>query len=215
MPYTYEYPRPMFTVDAVVMAVRDARLEVLLVRRKHDPFGGCWAMPGGFVDMDETLEAAVARELEEETGLSGIRLTQMHTFGDPGRDPRGRAISTAYLALVDPARHTPRAADDADAAQWLPVAEARGLAFDHDKMVACGWERLRYIADHAGLGAQILPERFRLDALRGIYEAVEGRPLDARSFESLMRSRGIVEPAGEGEDNAQLYRFAPGRVAPI
>lgn len=159
MRYTYDYPRPMFTVDAVLLAERDGQWHVLLVQRKNDPYAGKWALPGGFVDEDEPLEAAVARELEEETGISGVRLEQFHTFGDPGRDPRGRSISTAYLAIVDASRLTPRAADDAVDVRWVPVSEATDLAFDHAKIIACAVERLRVFSGHAGIGLQSLPVR--------------------------------------------------------
>ena len=142
-PFIYDYPRPMVTVDAVVFAVRDDALEVLLIQRKHDPYEGQWALPGGFVDMDETLETAAARELEEETGLAGICLEQVHTFGDPGRDPRGRSISTAYVGLADPAKHTVKGGDDAADAAWFPVASLPALAFDHGLIVEYALERLR------------------------------------------------------------------------
>lgn len=208
--YCYEYPRPMVTVDAVVMAVRDDRLDVLLVRRKLDPCAGMWALPGGFVDMEEPLEAAVLRELEEETGLTGICFSQLYTFGDPGRDPRGRSITTAYLALVDASRFAPKAADDAQAVCWRPVSGATDLAFDHAKIVACGAERLRFYAAHTGVGAQALPESFTLDELRAFYEAVQGEALEPRAFEDRMKADSLLAPAGDGR-----YKFATGRVAPV
>lgn len=136
--YTYDYPRPMVTVDAVVFAMRDGALEVLLIERKNPPFQGTWALPGGFVEMDETLEEAVARELEEETGVRGVHLEQFHTFGDPGRDPRGRSISTAYWALVDSAACEVRADDDAADVRWFPAAALPELAFDHRVIVEHG-----------------------------------------------------------------------------
>lgn len=133
--YVYPYPRPMVTVDAVVFTMRDERREVLLIERKNAPFAGKWALPGGFVEMSETLEAAAARELEEETGLSGVPLRQFGVFGDPGRDPRGRSIAVAFLGEADWRRVQPRAADDATAAQWFPVDALPPLAFDHTRIV--------------------------------------------------------------------------------
>src|SRR5437660_12557768 len=109
--YTYDYPRPAVTVD-VVIVTQEKKPRVLLIRRKHDPFAGMWAIPGGFVDMDEPLEAAARRELHEETGLEADRLEQLYTFGDPDRDPRGRTISVAYLTRVNPRQLKPRAGDD-------------------------------------------------------------------------------------------------------
>lgn len=181
------------------------------MRRKNEPFGGYWATPGGFVDEDETLAHAVARELEEETGVQGIDLLQFHTFGDPGRDPRGRAITTAYLALVNAADHSPRAADDADAVRWCPVNEARGLAFDHDRIVAGALAQLRIFASYTGIGAQTVPARFALDTLRRVYETVEERHHPSDAFLARLSSQGIVEPDG----NSGLYRFAVGRVAAL
>ena len=141
-PFCYEYPRPAVTVD-VVIVTRERRPRVLLIRRKHDPFAGLWAVPGGFVDMDEALEAAAARELREETGVSAQRLEQLHTFGDPGRDPRGRTISVAYLARVDPEEVHPEAADDAAEVGWHPLDAPPALAFDHAKILERARVRLK------------------------------------------------------------------------
>lgn len=140
--YSYEYPRPAVTVD-VVMVTREERRRVLLIRRKHDPFAGTWAIPGGFVDMDESLEDAARRELFEETGLRTGRLEQLHTFGDPGRDPRGRTISVVYLAVVNPARLKPEAADDAAEVGWHSFLRPPPLAFDHAQILALARKRLR------------------------------------------------------------------------
>lgn len=133
--YVYDYPRPMVTVDAVVFTLRDGHRELLLIQRKNPPYAGCWALPGGFVDMDESLECAVARELAEETGLSGIALTQFHAFGDPGRDPRGRNICIAYVGEADWRSAAPRAADDAGDVRWFPLDALPPLAFDHARIV--------------------------------------------------------------------------------
>ncbi|HNR31844.1 MAG TPA: NUDIX hydrolase [Candidatus Hydrogenedentes bacterium] len=133
--FVYPYPRPMVTVDAVVFTVRDGRREVLLIERKHAPFAGSWAFPGGFVEMDETLDAAAARELDEETGLTGIPLRQFHAFGDPGRDPRGRSIAVAYVGEADWRKVSPQAADDARAARWFPADAPPPLAFDHARIL--------------------------------------------------------------------------------
>ena len=132
--YCYDYPRPSVTVD-VVIVTREDRPRVLLVRRRDDPFAGSWALPGGFIDMDETLEAAARRELREETGVETGELEQLYTFGDPGRDPRGRTISVAYLARVAPGEVHPVAADDAAAVGWFPLDALPPLAFDHDRIL--------------------------------------------------------------------------------
>ena len=121
MAYTYEYPRPALTVDAVVFGYREGELSVLLVERGEEPFAGDWALPGGFVDMDEDLEAAARRELEEETSVTPVFLEQLGAWGAPGRDPRGRVVTVAYLALVSQAAHDAHAATDAADAAWHPV----------------------------------------------------------------------------------------------
>jgi 8-oxo-dGTP diphosphatase len=127
----------------VVIVTRERKPRVLLIRRKNEPFAGMWAIPGGFVDMEETLEAAARRELLEETGVKADDLEQLHTFGDPGRDPRGRTISVVYLARVDPARIKPLAADDAAEVGWHDLAKLPPLAFDHLQVLAVARERLK------------------------------------------------------------------------
>jgi len=150
LPYTYEYPRPAVTVDIAVFARRGGALQVLLIQRKHAPFEGAWALPGGFVDEHEALEAAAARELREETGLTGVTLAQVGAFGRPGRDPRGHTVSVAFVALVDADRVSVAAGDDAARAEWHPWsalrvggAGGRGLplAFDHDEVLAAAKEK--------------------------------------------------------------------------
>jgi 8-oxo-dGTP diphosphatase len=140
--FTYAYPRPAVTVDVVIVS-RDKPLRVLLIRRKHEPYAGMWAIPGGFVDMDEGLETAARRELYEETRVRAARLVQVQTFGDPKRDPRGRTISVVYLARVDAARVRPRAADDAAAAGWHALEQLPRLAFDHEKILALVRRRIK------------------------------------------------------------------------
>ena len=144
--FTYDYPRPAVTVD-IVIVTRGRNPRVLLIRRKHDPFAGKWAIPGGFVDIDESLETAARRELAEETGLRVHRLEQLHTFGDPGRDPRGRTISVAYLAQIDARKVRPRAGDDAAEAAWHSLRRPPSLAFDHAQILACARRRLKEMGE--------------------------------------------------------------------
>jgi 8-oxo-dGTP diphosphatase len=132
--YTYDYPRPAVTVDIVVLS-SDRDPQVLLVRRKQEPFAGSWAIPGGFIDMEETLESAARRELLEETGLKAAKLIQVKTFGDPDRDPRGRTISVVYLTHADRHRTKPRAADDAAQVGWHSLRRPPKLAFDHARIL--------------------------------------------------------------------------------
>jgi 8-oxo-dGTP diphosphatase len=139
--FTYEYPRPALTVD-LVLATREIRPRVLLIRRKKDPFAGSWALPGGFVDENERLGDAARRELVEETGLAAGDLEQLYTAGDPGRDPRGWTVSVVYLARVDAAQLAPVAADDAEAVEWFPLDELPSLAFDHAMILGRARARL-------------------------------------------------------------------------
>jgi 8-oxo-dGTP diphosphatase len=133
--YTYDFPRPSVTVD-VALVTREKRSRILLIRRKHGPFAGAWALPGGFIDLDETLEASARRELREETGVEVDDLEQLHAFGDPGRDPRGRTISVVFLARADADSLRPAAADDAAEVGWHTLDELPPLAFDHDRILA-------------------------------------------------------------------------------
>jgi 8-oxo-dGTP diphosphatase len=135
MKFTYAYPRPMVTVD-IAIVTRETKPRVLLIRRKHAPYTGMWALPGGYLNMDESLEEAARRELREETGVRAARLEQVHTFGDPGRDPRGRTITVLYLARIDPAQVKPQAADDAAEVGWHRLDRPPRLAFDHRQILS-------------------------------------------------------------------------------
>ena len=130
MSYTYEYPRMAVTVDAVVLAKQAAATQVLLILRKHDPCADCWALPGGFVDMEETSEEAAYRELEEETGINGVALKRLDVFDALGRDPRGRTISIVYIGYTNEPIEA-KGNDDAKDAQWFDVTALPALAFDH------------------------------------------------------------------------------------
>jgi 8-oxo-dGTP diphosphatase len=140
--YCYDYPRPCVAAD-VVLVSRDARPRVLLIQRKHDPFAGCWALPGGFINLDETLEESALRELREETGVDSAKLEFLDVFGDPGRDPRGRIISVVYLARVHAKQLNPAAADDAADVGWFSLSRPPELAFDHAKILAAARARLK------------------------------------------------------------------------
>ncbi|MFC6161469.1 NUDIX hydrolase [Kribbella jiaozuonensis] len=200
--------------DLVILTVRDGRLQVLLIRRGIPPYQGRWALPGGFVRPDEDLETTARRELAEETGLSSdrIHLEQVATYGAPDRDPRGRVVSVAYLALV-PDLPAPVAGSDAASAQWVEVAEvdAGRLAFDHHRILADGVERARAKLEYSPLATAFCPPEFTISELRGIYEAVWGTPLDPRNFHrKVTKTADFVTPAGttttrDGGRPAQLF----------
>ena len=140
MSFTYSYPRPTVTVDCIVFQKRNDHYFVLLIRRGNEPFKGFWAIPGGFVEMDESLESAASRELAEETGLKGIALEQFHAFGDPLRDPRHRTISVAYVGFTDD-NQLVKAGDDAAEVGWFGVNDLPPLAFDHPKILKMAFQR--------------------------------------------------------------------------
>ena len=142
--YVYDWPRPMVTVDAVVFAVTADAIKLLLIKRGHEPFKGKWAFPGGFIGMDEELDDAVARELQEETGLTSVPLEQMHTFGKPGRDPRGRQITVVYMGIIKEGLDLIKAGDDAAMAQWFDInALPSDMSFDHDIVAQFAIDRLK------------------------------------------------------------------------
>jgi 8-oxo-dGTP diphosphatase len=141
--YVYEWPRPMVTVDAIVLKLSGDKVKVLLIKRRNDPFRGLWAIPGGFVDMDEDLPDAAARELAEETGIRGLKLEQMHTFGKPGRDPRGRNVTVAYMAVIGTEKVKVKAGDDAAKTKWFDTDKLPKLAFDHNEVIAAAAAKLK------------------------------------------------------------------------
>ncbi|MBN1506976.1 MAG: NUDIX hydrolase [Sedimentisphaerales bacterium] len=135
----------MVTVDAAVFAFFDGKPRLLLIQRKHEPFQGRWALPGGFVEIDEDLPKAIARELAEETGLRNVPLEQLHTFGKPGRDPRGRTITIAHFGIAEGDCGQARAADDAADVRWFDIGQLPHMAFDHDDIARRAMERLKQL----------------------------------------------------------------------
>ncbi len=223
--FTYPYPRPSVTVDTVLFALRPRDLAVLLVRRGHPPFQGDWALPGGFVDQNEPLEAAARRELEEETGISGVVFEQLGAYGDPGRDPRGHTVSIVYYTFVI-SEPRPTAGDDAAEAAWLPLRKlalpsarrrtsgnAVKLAFDHGEIIEAARARLqeRLHTPTLRTAFPMVPPHFTLTELQHVYEAVFGRALEARNFRArLNESKAVVaiDAARHARDaRQQLYRW--------
>lgn len=223
MPEGYTPPnaeRPAVTVDVVIFSLREDDLKVLLIRRAAPPFKGKWAIPGGYVHPDESLDAAALRELEEESGLRDVYLEQLYTFGEPKRDPRGRVITVAYFALVadDVAA---RAGDDAAEAAWRSVYDLPDLAFDHTEILNYALRRLRYKLEYTSVGFELLPNEFTLTELQTAYEIVLGEKLDKRNFRRRLLEAGVLAETsryreGEGQGRpARLYRYRKNAVMEI
>lgn len=212
MGHTYEYPRPALTVDCVVFGLDEEDLKVLLIQRGLEPFAGRWALPGGFVRVEESLDAAARRELQEEAGVRGVFLEQLYTFGEPNRDPRERVVSVAYYALVKLGEHHVMAATDARSAAWFAVDDTPKLAFDHNRILEAAHGRLRGKVRYQPIGFELLPPKFTLRRLQHLYETILDRPLDKRNFRKKILSMGILVDLDEIETDvahraARLYAF--------
>lgn len=212
MPYSYEYARPALTVDCVVFGLDDEELKVLLIERALEPFQGKWALPGGFVRIEESLDDAAMRELREETGLQKVYLEQLYSIGDLNRDPRERVVTVAYYALVRLSSHKVKAATDARQALWFSIDDLPKLAFDHDKILKMAHERLRGKVRYQPIGFELLPQKFTLRQLQHLYEVVLDRELDKRNFRKKILGMEILEELDEVETDvahraARLYRF--------
>ena len=208
------YERPSVTVDVVIFTLQAREL---LVRRRRWPYVGDWGIPGGFVEMHESLDQAARRELEEETGVHDVYLEQLYTFGDPGRDPRTRVISVAYIALIRADMQQLRVSDESIDLRWFPVsALPEPLAFDHARVQSFALNRLRSKLEYTTLAFQLLPEVFSILELKHIYEQILGEQLDKGNFYRKIKEAGVLEPTGmlrEGRGRpTHLYRFKRSRA---
>ncbi|MEM1071945.1 MAG: NUDIX domain-containing protein [Planctomycetota bacterium] len=212
MSFTYEFARPALTVDCVVFGVDEDDLKVMLIQRGVNPFKGKWAIPGGFVRVDESLESAARRELEEETGIRDVFLEQLCTFGDVERDPRERVVSVAYFALTNLIGHNVDARSDASNAAWFALGDLPELPFDHAAILDAAIERLRGKLRYQPIGFELLPDRFTLTQLQRVYEIVLDRDIDKRNFRKKILAMEILKDTGEVEKDvahraARLYGF--------
>jgi len=212
MPHTYQYPRAALTVDCVVFGFDEGELKILLIQRGMEPFKGRWALPGGFVRVEETLDASARRELAEETGLQNVFLEQLYTFSALNRDPRERVVSVAYYALVKLSDHRAKAATDAAEARWFPISQMPRLAFDHASILKTALVRLQGKVRYQPIGFELLPPKFTLSQLQHLYEAILGGDLDKRNFRKKALSFGLLVALKETQmagrhRPAQLFRF--------
>lgn len=210
--FTYQYPHPAVTVDCAVFGFDGDVLKLLLIQRRIEPYQGKWALPGGFVGIDESVDAAAKRELREETGIAEAYLEQLYTFGAPNRDPRERVISVAHYALVRSSAFVLQADTDAAQAAWFPIADLPALAFDHEQIVAAALQRLKAKVRYEPIGFELLPENFTLGQLQRLYEAVLGTAIDKRNFRKKILSTKIIDPLnqfqrGVAHRAAQYFRF--------
>lgn len=206
MPYTYKYPHPAVTTDCVILTFHEGKLKVLLIRRGIEPYKGCWALPGGFLRIDESAEEGALRELREETGVTGCSIRQFHTFSAPGRDPRERVITIAFYALMKWQQAT--GADDAEFADWIPVDTLPKLAFDHEDIIRMALDTIRKDIFFEPVGFELLNEVFSMSDLQKVYEAILGKEFDRRNFAKKMKHLKIIEEVEEASSKAETDQRA-------
>ena len=208
--YCYKYPHPAVTADCVIFGFDGLNIKVLLIQRGIEPFKGRWAFPGGFMQMDETIEECARRELQEETGLVVNTVEQFHIFSDVHRDPRERVLTVAHYALVRLANV--EGGDDAARAQWFAQDEIPSLAFDHDRILRMALSTLKERICFEPIGFELLPEVFTMTELQNLYEAILGVKFDRRNFYNKMLKLGILaeaesRPEGASRRIPSKYRF--------
>lgn len=207
-----KFERPSVTVDVLFFTIKENKLQVLLIKRAAWPFEGYWALPGGFVRLNEDLETAAKREIFEECGVKDIYLEQLYTFGEPKRDPRTRVITVAYYALAPEVNIKDIQKSEADEAKYFPIDELPKMAFDHKKIIEFGFNRLKNKMGYSNIVFGLLPQTFSLSDVQKIYEIIYGHQIDKRNFRKWMFSSGLVEPtgkilSGKAHRPAVLYRF--------
>ncbi len=216
MVHHYQYPRAALAVDCVVFGFDEGDLKLLLIQRAIEPFLGQWALPGGFVRVEETLDDAARRELQEETGVSRVYLEQLYSFGELKRDPRERVVTVAYYALVKLSDHRVRGATDARNAAWFAIRELPRVAFDHERIIDVAFARLKGKVRYEPIGFELLPPKFTLTQLQHLYEIILEVPLDKRNFRKKILGMELLIETDEIEQDvahraARLYTFDEGK----
>ena len=211
MPYTYDYPHPAVTTDIVIFTIRQDELKILLIKRALPPHKGEWALPGGFIMLEESLEEGARRELEEETGVKNVYLEQLYTYGQPDRDPRERVITVAFFALIPSDELEIKAATDAEGVSWFSMEEVPDLAFDHEHILAMANERLMAKLTYSTIAFQFMATQFTLSELQHVYEIILREPLDKRNFRKRILSLDLIKDIGKerkagAHRPAKLYR---------
>lgn len=205
-----EFPHPYVTVDVLIFSIIKEELAILLIRRSNPPFEGEFALPGGFVAEEESLDEATKRVIGEKARMKGLYLEQLFTFGGVSRDPRGRVVSVSYLALVSEEK-TKAVGDGRHMVEWFGVNKLPKLAFDHKVIVETGINRLKSKIGYSNIAVGLMPAKFGLGELQRVYEAILGRSLDKRNFRKKMLSLNLLNGSGESSGDrhrpAKLYSF--------
>jgi 8-oxo-dGTP diphosphatase len=213
-----DYEQPSVTVDLVIFTVNDDMLKVMLVKRAENPFADCWAIPGGFLKISESLEDAALRVLKEKAGVENVYVEQLYTFGDPNRDPRARVITVTYFALIPWKNLVQPESDKVADLMWASVDRLPKLAFDHREIVQYGVQRLRAKASYSNIVYGLMPRQFSLSELQKIYEIILNHKLDKRNFRKRMLATGLLQETGKknaagAHRPAMLYKFKKMEIA--
>lgn len=206
--YTYKYPHPAVTTDSVIFGFDGSSINILLIERGLEPYKGSWALPGGFLRMDETVEEGAKRELCEETNIKDVYLEQFHVFSGVNRAPRERVLTVAFFALVSKNDFKVLAGDDANKAQWHEWNHLPPLAFDHAEIISMARKKLQEKLRVSPIAFKLLDNEFKMDELQRIYELIHEKKYDRRNFMRKMEASGFLSKK-EQEDNRVCNTMLP------